>query len=724
MIFTYRNRILSFSLVVSIFFCACSFNYQNPTNSIVTDISDQLSFRMISHQGFMGGSVLFNPDSPGTGQLQEGAIIALRLGYLEKGTSINDDCGFSPVYDKTNYGYLKVVTVDTDQISFFVTLYSNDGELIGSDNYSIKLGNSIDLNNDGCFDLSYSIPEIKRPNMEDAVYLNFICSKETSTTSMFAVLPEQYSGNTYPDGLIGINPNGRFIISKYKVNSSERSIVSGVVNGDYVLDNSTGEYELVVSNRQFSSARAIDESELMTNTETAQEDFYYKESDFSGSNAPSVLFSLLPLEIHSKYSSENINDYIEALNFILEQQDLIKIMLISNNEEIDSEVKQLLDSISSLSLHDLVALNRLFIDDRFPGMCLAKADESLDITQVIPYYSCIIGNLIENTQGEENNFSRSISSYPDYLTKQNQINDVFSDFAHFTVLKNTKFTDVFTAALEGKTGPVDVLSNINLQLGVRGHLDNNDGDIQAQIGTALYIKSEALLSLSKSYTYHLLPDGQPITLYGDEIPIQAGPITLFVSLPVDFDIPITVGGSATFSTNMVSVFTGLYGGTVSCGAQYGARMVRWFKIWKKWVYRPEVYFSPYAYADGINLTAAYYGPQDKALDKNTCLINGTSLSISISPTLSVGPQLRWSFLAVKLQGVAGFESRADISSVQSETLDTMDYKGVGTLSGFFGATCTPNATISLPFGLGSKSFGFTINIGNRVRKEICRWDLF
>jgi hypothetical protein len=63
-------------------FASCAFPFQSTENVELSDISGQLSYREISRQGFMGGSVLYNPDQPSSGQLVEGAHVAVRLGYV------------------------------------------------------------------------------------------------------------------------------------------------------------------------------------------------------------------------------------------------------------------------------------------------------------------------------------------------------------------------------------------------------------------------------------------------------------------------------------------------------------------------------------------------------------------------------------------------------------------------------------------------------------------
>ncbi|MCX7655093.1 MAG: hypothetical protein N2Z76_01010 [Treponemataceae bacterium] len=70
----------------------------------------------------------------------------------------------------------------------------------------------VDINGDSKPDLKYMPPIQKRPGMENAVYLTFLSSQEEGYTTMFAVLPEQYSRGVYPSGVIGVNPSGKFII--------------------------------------------------------------------------------------------------------------------------------------------------------------------------------------------------------------------------------------------------------------------------------------------------------------------------------------------------------------------------------------------------------------------------------------------------------------------------------------------------------------------------------
>ena len=81
----------------------------------------------------------------------------------------------------------------------------------------------------------------------------------TLNTTMFAVLPEQYSRGVYPSGILGVNPNGKFIVNKYEVNTTNRAAVLGIMYGDYVMDSAQGTYQRVISSTTYRKARAIDE---------------------------------------------------------------------------------------------------------------------------------------------------------------------------------------------------------------------------------------------------------------------------------------------------------------------------------------------------------------------------------------------------------------------------------------------------------------------------------
>ena len=74
----------------------------------------------------------------------------------------------------------------------------------------------------------------------------------------------QYERSAYPNGLLGINTMGQYIINKYDVGTNSRSVVSNISYGDYVLDTEANTLlRYVGENRSSrSAARALGDSEL------------------------------------------------------------------------------------------------------------------------------------------------------------------------------------------------------------------------------------------------------------------------------------------------------------------------------------------------------------------------------------------------------------------------------------------------------------------------------
>jgi hypothetical protein len=130
----------------------------------------------------------------------------------------------------------------------------------------------------------------------------YICG--VARVSLFVVLPEQYSRGVYPSGLIGINIDGKFFVSKYEGNTSARSVVLGVVKGDFVLDAVEGNYQRIVSASSSRAARSISDSELEdVNADTSNKVVSYRftESDFVYGYDAELLFSALPDMAEGQY---------------------------------------------------------------------------------------------------------------------------------------------------------------------------------------------------------------------------------------------------------------------------------------------------------------------------------------------------------------------------------------------------------------------------------------
>lgn len=190
----------------------------------------------LSEQGYMGGSVFYNPQEPQKGHLVKDAVIAFRLGKLEK-KIVEVSEVYSDVEAKAILGYLQVSEVNKEKISFAAVLFDAENKASQKKDYTLALGQKADLNSDGIDDVLYALPAVKKEAFKDAVHLSFLSERETLSTAMFAVLTEQYAGNTYPSSVIGINNNGKFLYSKYQdAAGTNRAALSGVTSDDFILD--------------------------------------------------------------------------------------------------------------------------------------------------------------------------------------------------------------------------------------------------------------------------------------------------------------------------------------------------------------------------------------------------------------------------------------------------------------------------------------------------------
>lgn len=226
------------------------------------------SYPVLSKNMFMGGSLLYVADSPSSGHLVPGAVVAVRLGKVnyDPAAGAEGSANPGPMYaentDSTRYGYITVETVDTKGIRFQYTEYTADGKSSTvKGTHSVALGEENDVNGDGIPDISYTTPEFSRSGFEKALTLNFLSSQERLNTTMFAVLPEQYEDKEYPSGIIGINPEGIFIISKY-TSTGARSLVRGIETGDLIIDGVNYKYQRAVSSAgTYRSARSVDDND-------------------------------------------------------------------------------------------------------------------------------------------------------------------------------------------------------------------------------------------------------------------------------------------------------------------------------------------------------------------------------------------------------------------------------------------------------------------------------
>jgi hypothetical protein len=108
-------------LVIGIL-ASCAFPFQSPYEAPLQDISGELGFKEITRQAFMGGSVLYNPEVPSSGQLVKGAHVAVRLGYVDLENGNMAQPNFVDREADARYGYITINLISKEQVDF--TYYS------------------------------------------------------------------------------------------------------------------------------------------------------------------------------------------------------------------------------------------------------------------------------------------------------------------------------------------------------------------------------------------------------------------------------------------------------------------------------------------------------------------------------------------------------------------------------------------------------------------------
>lgn len=713
-----KNQKSLFLLVLIFLFCTigCSFSLLNNSNTQIRDIRNTLSFSKIIRQSFMGGSVLYNPVAPSSGQLSEGATVAVRLGYFDKQEKNIDEIVYVDIEDKAQYGYITINSINTKEINFTFSCFKADGITKTEKKFTIKQGESIDINSDNLVDLYYDYPIKKRPGFEKSLWLTFLCCKETQNTSMFAILPEQYDRSIYPSGILGINPYGKFIVNKYELNSLNRAAVQGVTYGDYVLDTQTGEYQRIISNSTRRYARAINDDELENFSDSTMENFYFSEEDFNLYQTTDNLLNVFPQSI-----KDNIPTYfsdIEKLNYILEQKTLLKE--IANKEGLPFETAENNEAILMLetaSQNDIVKFNRLFLESFYPESCpmVDRCNES--IATIFPYLSVLILNPDDEIAIESNenkDFSRSIGTtdeYRKYLEQKNKIDDLFVEFhpikkySYELSAWEDLFGDSSSETNSGKENnkstllvkssntnlPLTAENKASLKLGLMGHFKVTDFSIEGGIYVGLYITGDTSLDLRKvlaEYSLTKQPQEKILLDLNLELlnipPINLGVLSIKLSSIGGFTIPVSLVASGTITTNYYAGFTGFYAAGFDVGTNFTYKTKN-YKIFGLRISIPyDIRLSPYANGRVINETAYFVGPVSDITTIPGVKLQSGKIELCFSPSAYIEPQIVIGNslyggvrLGPKLDIGFGLKFNIDDSQQIPKNLELYDIFGIG-----------------------------------------------
>jgi hypothetical protein len=669
---------------------SCSFPFQSPQEAALQDISGKLGFSEISRQGFMGGSVLYNPDEPSSGQLAPGAHVAVRLGSVERDATNPSYSLFTDKTELARYGYITVSSVDKNQIAFGYTQYAADGVTQQSSTHTLSLNGTADINGDGLDDVAYVKPKHKRPGMEEAVYLTFLSSQETLNTAMFAVLPEQYSRSVYPSGIIGINPDGRFVVSKYEGATTNRSAVKGVERGDFALDAIAGKYQRLVNVSASRNARAISDSELENVGQSGGANSYlFTEAEFTNGYNAETLFSALPEAVKAQPFLQE-GDFVRKLNTLLADRNLVS--QVSQYHEMpvsDAILAETIAQIVALSEGEVTQVNRIFMEEIYPEFCPSFFDPTEGFVQVIPLASIVIGSDdYAAVYSADDSTADRAATVSEYTTQKNAIDTNFG-----------KFKEIFSKPISlSLSNPSVTTAGSSFKIGIKGTFNNTWGNISSSIEAAVYISASVNVSTSQSIPVR---DLLPLSARNSYPVFSYGPIILNVTLGYGFNLPLTITGP---SNAQVSV-TGMYGAGVEVGLNYGVttKKVLFIPV-------PVPYCNAYSKSWKINDTTFYIGTTSGTI------VNVASITLTPTVSGSVGASIS-SIVGADLVLETGLKSALAV------TFASPYLTGTAKISRTTRLYAEPWIGFDIPI-IGPKSWSWPITILAPQETTLAQWQLF
>lgn len=632
-------------IFISLLISCNGFVYLEKNENTISILSSDENYMSIKHQAYMGGSIIYNSFDVTQGHLQKGVKIYIRLGKV-----IDTVDGFSDVESESIYGFINVNNISDDFLQFTFTQVNQNNSSINEE-YRILLGDTIDLNNDNVPDLIYEIPRRKRTGLENCRYLTFLSSQEFKKTAMFCVQPSQYNNNEYPNGIMGINPNGKIVATKYNLSDSSRSVVIGLQYGDYVLDKYSGNYQKIVHN--FSENRAIFEDDvidLQTNTN------YFEEADFISKKQVDELVQRL---LSSGLLNEIENtDKISILNNVLQDDKLIEkayhLNLIYDVE--DSVLEEAFTEISNLDIDTLVYMNRSFLSYLFPEYSLEKNYTS--VAEIFPLLICNIGG---NEIYEENdcleNRSVMASSFDEYVNKRNEINKEYKKYFNLPFGLD-KYTVISKTRSKDKSNLIDY----DCKIGIQGKLENEWGKkLGVKIAAVVYATMETELRIDKKIADESLIGGAK-NLVKLSLPINLGVFYLAIDFPLTFDLRFSVNSSISYPLPIFGGITGLFGAETGGGIEYSV-------VWKKILFISlpvSLHIDKnYVSKNLICNVATYIGVASNEVE-DLLMPEKASISFSLSPQFGFGAYFSaLDCVAVGVNGKMGVEGRFTVSSLNN-----------------------------------------------------------
>lgn len=410
--------------VMAAFFFGCSMQMDlaegsGSASSVNNNVRSLMNRADAEQMLYMGGSVLYSPKDANANQIMPGAIIATRIGKVEK---TNLGAGqFAFRNSKTDYelGFISVDSVSDSEISFtyfrFPSEASNDYVQAGS--FSLAAGEKADLNGDGTADVEYRKPDAGRKGYKTNMWLSFLCDAEAGdSAAMFSIIPMQYERSVYPNGLLGINTKGQYIINKYDVGTANRSIVSSISYGDYILDTEENSLARYVGEERSarSAARSISDAELesveQTSMKSSPAEYEFKAVEFSGDFEIKELLAAMPQSIvKENYAERSIAENTAYLNSLIHQYTFITDMVEANPGEAADEVREQLAKAPISGDVERVIFGRHMLALMYPENCPDVNIMSQTLSNIIPWMYVDFGDLPAGAvEVEEDTSARAI----------------------------------------------------------------------------------------------------------------------------------------------------------------------------------------------------------------------------------------------------------------------------------------------------------------------------
>lgn len=503
------------------FFTGCS--ELSSCDAGIGDTSSIKNRAAVEKLAYMGGSAVYNENDPSATQLAENVVVAVRIGKVEKTDLGAGNTSYKNSSSDYSLGFIEVKNVNPDSISFSYNTFADESDAYSFTNeFVLKNGDSCDLNGDGEIDVKY---EKGRNGVKHTNWLTFINDESKNTSSLFAVVPEQYSNRTYPAGLIGINPDGRSVVTKNNVSTGSRAVIANISYGDYVVDSDTNSCQIYVGSRIKSrSARALNDNELEQMNAVKSDDaesLMFKPQEFDGSYSIYELLKSMPASIVTKeYMGLPVSSAVEYLNNLIRREDFIGKLLENASGEATDEIRNQLAMQPISCEEERILFNRHSLALIYPELCPDFSLASTSISVVFPWLYVSFGELPGEEEIERN--ARSISvyksndyvkEYSEYLAKRKAIEDGFSKLSSFDVapLIGSIIGNGNLASLMNQT-------KISLKVGVDGNFSICASNISARIklcvlasvdvqdklsynvkGTSLFTKSKGEITSVEDY---------------------------------------------------------------------------------------------------------------------------------------------------------------------------------------------------------------------------------